>query len=162
MIILSFDPASFKNLGWSVLNTDTNTLSSGTIVFNDVGKDNPSAVLYPVWLIADGYIESYCPKKLIIEKTSSFSGGFVTGQVSMVSGVILAAAGRHSIPVEFVYPTHVKKIITGNGKATKALMKKAIEARLKNYTVIGKPDSDHAFDAIANIFSYLDENILDV
>lgn len=160
MILLSFDPASFKNLGWSILSTKDSRIESGTLCFNAT-KDNPSAVLYPLWLIADSYIESFKPDKLIIEKTSSFSGGFITGQVSMVTGVILAAAGKHETPIEFVYPTHVKKVITGNGKATKTLMKKAVNARLKKYTCVNMPDSEHAYDAAANIFCYLDENILD-
>lgn len=155
-IILSFDPASFRNTGWSVFTRDKTTCISGTIVTKE---KEPWKALYPIFQEVDKILSKYKPDVVVIEKTSSFSGGFITGQVSNCIGVTLAACGKHKRKVEFVYPTHVKKIVTGNGRAKKADIKKAVRDYLKKET--GKDikfDSEHSCDAAANIICWLKEN----
>jgi crossover junction endodeoxyribonuclease RuvC len=61
-------------------------------------------------------------------------------------GVILAAAARSRIEVLTVAATHVKKVLTGNGHASKAQMQRAVAATL-GLRVLPEP-SDVA-DAIA-------------
>jgi len=97
--------------------------------------------------------------RVAISNQIRFSGGFVTGQVSNCMGVILSACGKHDLAVAFVYPSHVKKVITGNGRATKGQMKKYVKDMM--YQLCGehvKFDSEHSCDATANILCWLKEN----
>lgn len=165
MKIISFDPASFRNLGWAVCEyqqTDNSIAigcGAGTFVIEDVTE--PWQSLFPLQSIVRLFIKNNEPDLVIIEKTSSFHGGFVTGQVSNCIGVILSSCGEFDLPVHFVYPTHVKKVVTGQGKATKTLMKKKVNEHLNKWGANAiKFDSEHACDALANILCWLIENPL--
>lgn len=171
--IASFDPASYRNLGWAVMDVTENSKNeikgvdtiAGTFVMPKV--DEPWKMLWPLFNVVEQFFVQQKPEIVIIEKTSSFAGGFVTGQVSNCIGVIMACCGKHSIPVTFVYPSHVKKVVTGKGKATKTQLKKAVTASLaampgKNKKKEFKFDSEHAYDAVANILCFLvDEGFLE-
>lgn len=61
-------------------------------------------------------------------------------------GVILAAAGRMDIAVESYNATRVKRFLTGNGRASKAQMQKAIQITL-GLAVL--PEPDDVADALA-------------
>jgi Holliday junction resolvasome RuvABC endonuclease subunit len=171
--IASFDPASYRNLGWAIFDiTETEqksvesvSVKAGTFLLPKVAQ--PWQMLWPLFMVIDQFFVDRAPDLIIIEKTSSFAGGFITGQVSNCIGVILASCVKNSIPVTFVYPTHVKKVLTGKGKATKSEMKKAVTTQLCEITGIDqkqlKLDSDHAYDAVANILVFLiDEGFLEL
>lgn len=166
--ILSFDPASTRNLGWSIFTIDEDSETgecqgvkcwAGTIVIPEMNE--PWQAMWPLFLAVDTIIEEQAPDLVVIEKTSSFAGGFVTGQVSNCIGLILAACGKHECPISFVYPTHVKKVLSGSGKASKAEMKKAVTAAVEKLTgETIKFDSAHSCDAAANVMCWLVENKL--
>lgn len=170
--IASFDPASYRNLGWAYMgvvesNNSIDELKTiaGTFVMPKV--DQPWQMLWPLFTVVEQFFTKQKPELVIIEKTSSFAGGFVTGQVSNCIGVILACCGKFSIPVTFVYPSHVKKVITGKGKATKTQLKKAVALHLSQLGSVPekdvKFDSEHAYDAVANILCFLvDEGYLEI
>ncbi len=160
--IIGFDPASTKNIGWSSFTLSKKPCktakicnwSGGTFVMP--AQEEKWQVLWPMFLAVDAFLDEYNPHLVVVEKTSSFAGGFITGQVSHCMGVILAICGKHKIPVEFVYPTSVKKVVAGHGRATKSKMKKAV---LKLLTDAGVEDikfhSDHTADAAASVFYWL-------
>lgn len=161
--ILSFDPASVRNIGWSLVNIDEIqgesriSCETGTITIDKV--EESWHALWPMFTLVDAILSSKSPNLIIVEKTSSFAGGFVTGQVSNCIGVILACCGKHDLPVSFVFPTHVKKVITGNGRATKSQIKNSVKNFLLKATGEEiKFDSEHACDATANIICWLTEN----
>lgn len=163
----SFDPASKKNVGWALLKLkiDNNNISmecaGGTLVLKNTPE--PWEILWPVFVFTDQFITTSKPDFIIVEKTSSFQGSFITGQVSQCMGAILSACGKHNQNVIFEYPTHIKKVVSGKGKAPKGLMKRSVNNIVQKYT--GEKlllDSDHAYDALANIFCYLiDKGILE-
>lgn len=161
--ILSFDPASKKNVGWSIVSFvqtekdfQLDAVNGGTFVTNHI---EPWQTLWPVFQFADSVINFHKPDYIVMEKTSSFSGGFVTGQVSNCMGAILAACGKHNSKVSFVFPTHVKKVVTGKGKATKTMMKRSVSSFVLKYLNITlKLDSDHAYDALGNIICWLTDS----
>lgn len=163
--ILSFDPASVRNLGWSIIQVqekkkeDSFSCIAGTIVIDNV--ESPWEALWPIFVAVDTILEIQKPDHVVIEKTSSFAGGFVTGQVSNCMGCILACCGKHGVDVNFVYPTHVKKVVTGKGRATKGQMKKSVKQMIKDLTGEDvKFDSEHSSDATANILCWMiDEGI---
>jgi crossover junction endodeoxyribonuclease RuvC len=61
-------------------------------------------------------------------------------------GVILSVAGRQSIEVRGYSATQVKRFLTGNGRATKAQMQRAVMRELDLRTV---PDPADVADALA-------------
>lgn len=162
--IVGFDPASVRNVGWAhVVITENDNgiekleIKAGTLVIEQV--DDPWQALWPMFFFADTFIQESKPELVIMEKTSSFSGGFITGQVSNSMGAILAACGKNQCTVQFVYPSHVKKVIVGKGRATKSEMKRSVAALIEKY--VGKKpkfDSEHAYDALGNVFCWLLEN----
>lgn len=166
-ILVGFDPASVRNIGWCVINIEENEktgqitsfkVNAGTIVFSDY--DEPWQVSWPMFTAIDSFLDKQKPNCVIVEKTSSFRGGFVTGQVSNCLGVIQAACGKQGLPMSFVFPSHVKKIITGSGRASKAEIKKSVIKILANLSKSEEKDipkfgSEHAYDAVANVLCKL-------
>lgn len=161
MIICSFDPSSTRNLGFAIasLNGKEIDLKAGTFVLpNSEGIKHQ--MLWTVFQIIDLFLTENEPDLIVVEQTGSFSGGFITSQVSNCIGVILACCGKHNSEVKFVYPTHVKKVVTGKGKATKTIMKKKVNEHISKWGIESvKFDSEHACDATANIFCWLLEDL---
>lgn len=160
--ILGFDPASTRNIGWSVITIKKQPKKAsvlkdwlcGTFVMEPV--EQKWQVLWPMFVIVNSFIENQKPDLVILEKTSQFAGGFITGQVSQCMGVIYAACGKNNCKVEFAYPTSVKKIVTGNGRAKKGDIKRSVSEFLNNHGIKGvKFDSEHAADASATILYWL-------
>lgn len=161
-VIVSFDPASSRNLGWALANISTDlkekttklSIAAGTFVLPSQADSWRN--LGNIRLLTDDFLQKQEPDLVVVEKTSSFAAGFITGQVSQCMGSILASCCLHCDTVEFVLPSHVKKVVSGNGRAKKNEMKKAVLTILQSLGIENaKFDSEHAYDAIANIFCYL-------
>lgn len=161
---VSFDPASLRNLGWSIVTYTENDqgkfqtmkCACGTFTLKKAELVQRHLVLWTTFVLVDAFLERSKPDLVIIEQTSSFRGSFVTGQISQCMGVLMAACGKHEVQTAFVYPSSVKKKVTGNGRATKTIMKKnvtSIMADLTGETL--KFDSEHSVDATANIICWL-------
>jgi len=92
-------------------------------------------------------IESEKPDLIVVEDVFSLhkypKSGITLGKVT---GVILLAAAKAKIPVLEIPVREAKKILTGNGNASKAQLESAVRDLLKHPEPI-KPD--HASDAIA-------------
>lgn len=158
--ILSIDPASYVNCGYSIIHyeKEIKDVQAGTFVMK---VDKPWKSLTLVYDFVSESIEKHKPDFCILESTGVFRGGFVTSQVSQSMGAILAACGKHGIPVEFEYPTHVKKKISNAGKATKVVMKKCVKKIFEKLNIEVKFDSEHSIDAAANILCWMfDQNII--
>lgn len=160
--IIGFDPASTRNIGWSSFSLSKKPSKTAKICDWNGGTfvlpvlEERWQVLWPMFLMVEAFLDIQNPHLVVVEKTSSFSGGFITGQVSQCMGVLLAACGKHKIPVEFVYPTSVKKLVAGHGRATKSKMKKATKQLLIDAGIEDiKFHSDHTADAAASVFYWL-------
>lgn len=165
MLIIGLDPANYKNLGWSIVEVESETkaiteisLTFGTFTFPN--QTPAHTVLWPMFLVLDQFFDSNPPHLVLVEATHSFGGmGFVTGQVAHGMGVILACCAKRKIPVKYVYPSHVKSVVAGSGKATKSVLRKAVKKILANFNITDlKFDSEHACDATANVLSLLIDN----
>ena len=163
--IVGFDPASTRNIGWASLvlskkpsnNAKVSSWEGGTFVMPVT--DERWQVLWPMFSTVEDFLLDKKPHLIIVEKTSSFAGGFITGQVSHCMGAILAVCGKLGIAVEFAYPTSVKKQVAGHGRATKPKVKKAVKMLLERSGVKNPTfDSDHTADATAGIFFWLIKN----
>ena len=163
--IVGFDPASTRNIGWTSLVLSKKPSSNAKISIWEGGTfvmpltEERWQVLWPMFSTIEEFLMDKKPHLVVVEKTSSFAGGFITGQVSHCMGVILAICGKLNIPVEFVYPTSVKKLVAGHGRAKKGQLKKAVKMLLE-YAGIKNPtfDSDHTADATASVFFWLMKN----
>lgn len=163
MIVCSFDPSSSKNLGFATLclneKDDTIESSAGTYILPKT--EERWQMLWPLFQIVDAALAENNPDLVVIEQTGAFSASFITSQIGNCIGVILAVCGKHQVPVTYQYPSHVKKCITGAGKATKAKMKKCVRKILLEFGCNVKFDSEHAYDATANILCWLfDQKIM--
>lgn len=166
--IVGFDPASTRNLGWAVLTLTHHgdhdvvemDCKAGTFVMDQY--DESWKALFPMFLAVDELLAEQQPDMVVVEKTSAFRGGFITGQVASSMGSILVACGKNEKAVEFVFPTHVKKVVSGKGNASKSEMKVAVKSELAKRGIANlKFDSEHSCDAMANILSFLkDQGIL--
>ncbi len=160
--IIGFDPASTRNIGWSSFTLSKKPSKTAKIsewaggTFVMPITDEKWHVLWPMYLVLDEFLGEQDPHLVVVEKTSSFAGGFITGQVSQCMGVLLAVCGKYKIPVEFVFPTSVKKLVTGDGRAKKSKVKKATKKLLTDAGVEEiKFHSDHTADAAASVFYWL-------
>lgn len=167
--IAGIDPASTRNLGWCLCTVDSDLTpiednsqfqninmnwKGGTFTISP--KEEKWQCLWPMFMVVDDFLNKYNPSLVVLEKTSSFSGGFITGQVSNCMGVILAVCGKHEIPVIFAYPTTVKKIVSGHGRSTKSIMRKSVKKIFEKLSIKDvKFDSEHSVDATANIIYWL-------
>lgn len=162
MKICSLDPSSTKNLGFAVVdlqNAGDETvveLAAGTFVLEPLGEERWT-VLWPLFQVVDLFFTNAQPDLVVVEQTGAFSGSFITSQIANSIGVILACCGKHDVDIVFVYPTHVHKVIYGKGKATKTQIRKAVISILKQLKCDVKFDSEHAYDAIANILCFMHE-----
>ncbi len=161
--IVGFDPASERNIGWaSFIITEKKhgiqkfEACGGTFVIPKV-KERWQA-LWPMFVVVDTFLGDQAPDLVVVEETSSFSGGnrFVRGQVSKCLGLIQAACGKHGVVVGSVYPSSIKKCVTGNGRASKKVVEKCTKKALAE--LCGEEiefDSQHAYDAAAAILCWL-------
>lgn len=164
MMMVGFDPASYRNLGWCSMDiklrkdfVSSFEIEAGTYV--SPVYPEPWQDLYPIMETVEQIIQEKSPKIVILEKTSAFSGSFITGQVSNCIGVILAMCGKHDIDVGMVLPTHCKKVLTGKGNASKKELKDSIKKQLAVYNIKNaKFDSHHAWDAVGNVLTWLTDN----
>lgn len=163
MKIAALDPASLRNIGWATMEIDDTGLkyNTGTFVAPDI--EHKWQVLWYMYQFANDFFAVNKPNTVVIEQTSSFrskKASFVGGQVSQCMGVIFAACGQNGLEdVSMVYPTSVKKIIAGTGKASKSILKKSVTNIMVKLTG-EKPtfSSEHACDALANILFWLVKN----
>lgn len=153
MKLLSYDPCSYKNLGWAFYNQKE--LITGTHVYDRVNKLNTWSGLHRIYECVDASLSWFQPDVVVLEQTGSFRGGFVTSQVTQCIGAILAACGKyHGLNLHFTYPSRVKKLVVGRGNADKDDVRKAVEAWLLAKGLSIHPcATEHEVDAVASIIS---------
>ena len=130
--ILAIDPGS-KNMGWAYF-LDDNLIFTGTTKL----WGNDPRTYRTVWYWVRGALESgirlsggmiFRPNELVVE---SYFPGRMRGAtiIPELRGIIkLAAYQVGAVTITEVPPGTVKKGITGNGRATKAEVRAAVNAR---------------------------------
>lgn len=165
MRVSSFDPSSYRNLGWAVIDYEP---ALGKMLSYEAGTyvtprefERHECLPY-VFDFVQQFLAEKKPDLMVIEQTSSFQSkgkNFVAGQVAQCIGIMIALCLKKSIAIQFVFPSHSKKVVVGKGKATKSEMQKSAEHVLNALGVEGKIkfDSEHAADALGNIFCHLSD-----
>lgn len=146
MVVLGIDPG-LAITGWCVINTGK-IVSYGAIKTNS--KDTHYERLKKIFVELRKIIKTYNPDKVVIEKLFFSKNRKTALKVAEARGVALLAIG--SLPTKEYTPNEMKKMITGNGRATK----KDISEKMKELLGLTYlPSLDDITDAIA--LSYLGE-----
>lgn len=160
MIILSVDQG-LANFGYAVLKADKDTvelLSYGCICTTSQGEQTTR--IFKLMNEFEKLILTYKPDKIVHERLFFSPPGKNMRKKSasilntnMITGAMWYLAGKHNVTVEQYSPQTVKKVLTGNGRAEKAVMIKTIE----NMFTIDclKTRKEHICDAIAIGMAYI-------
>lgn len=150
-VIMGVDPASFKNMGVSVLKTSRGKpvlLDRFTKVF-DVDKTTKDQRFLDLEETVMGLFNKYKVTDLVFERTQ-FGKPFVMSQIYETIGVIKLACLRNGVSVHEISPNTIKLQVTGDGRAKKP---KVISSVMDIFGLEKKQiSSDHEADAIGAAF----------
>ena len=89
------------------------------------------------------------PEVCVYEKPTTHGQGSGGAQI-MLEMTLRELLAIRRIPKMFIYPSHLKNHITGNGHATKEMMMEAVRARIPYYNPLEDKGGDIA-DALAQV-----------
>ena len=153
--ILGIDPG-LNITGYGVLK---NTLRGLTIAEAGIVRSPRESLSHRINTIYDGVcqvIEAFQPACVAVEELySHYKHPKTAILMGHARGVICLAAERAEIPVYHYASTQVKKILTGNGHASKAQMQKAICSEFK---LPEPPEPADVADALAIALCHFYQN----
>jgi len=145
MIILGIDPGT-ANTGYGVINDEKSLQHIGHGVIKTSPKDCPGERLRQINNQLSRVIKKYHPDIVAIETIYFFVNAKTAMPVSQAKGSILLMAAKKEIPVKEFSPLTIKLITTGNGRAKKKEVQKAVQKILQLKKI---PKPEHAADALA-------------
>jgi len=157
MVVIGMDPSSYKNCGWAVLkyeNGQVLLLDKFTQVFQyPIDMEEPWNCFdrfRQTYQCLEEMIQKHHPKYLCLER--SIGGGltFIRGNLSETVGIAKLCCCDHGCGVFETSPSHVKKQITGSGKAKK----KHIMANVLGFFKLDKTGTEHECDAACCALSF--------
>jgi crossover junction endodeoxyribonuclease RuvC len=157
MVILGIDPGSTVT-GYAFLSTtnpnavvptDFKVLDAGALKVK--GSLGPSQRISILHIGLHRLIEAYVPQIMVMEKAFYDKNVATAIRLGEVRGAYIAAAGRSQVAIEEVTPAEVKKLIAGNGRASKEEVAVSIKA-LMGFDRGGLPFD--VTDAVAIALSY--------
>lgn len=157
MKILGIDPGT-ATTGYGILNWDGNgAFSLHKFGWIETDKNyEPSIRLNSIYRQMISLLAEFKPDTMIMEKVFFFSNAKTVIRVSQAQGVILLAAQHCNIPVHELSPAQIKKVVTGNGRAKKDEMKKAVRKILGiKIPIHKKTHFDDVADALAVAICYI-------
>ena len=98
------------------------------------------------------WLDRHRPDAVVVERVFAQHNVRTVMGTAQVSGVVMAAAARRSLPVALHTPSEVKAAVTGNGRAPKAQVAQMVARILGLAEVPGPPD---AADALALAICHL-------
>lgn len=149
MKILGIDPGT-ATTGYGVITTDGQihkVIDWGLI---ETSKKNPSGKrLEKIYDEILRLLKIYSPDIFVIEKVFFATNAKTAIAVGQAQGVLLLAAAQDKLRVAEYAPGMIKKLITGNGRATKKEIQKAVRKILGNKVKSKKKSRTH-FDNCAD------------
>ncbi len=144
-VILGIDPGS-RVTGYAGVLRQGRQLSvvdSGDIVLPK--KAEPSVRLAELWRRLEEVLEALAPAVVAVEDIFSHRNARSALALGQARGVVLAAAGKHELPVHAYPPATVKRAVAGHGRADKQQMQRMVQVVL---SLTQTPREDEA-DAMA-------------
>lgn len=123
-IILGVDPGS-RFTGWGVISHEVSRQRSGELTclghgVLELGETDPlPRRLGRLLEVFRDKIEQYKPDCVAVEKVFMAKNADSAFKLGHARGVILALAGAYALPVHEYATRHAKKMLTGNGAASK-------------------------------------------
>lgn len=153
MLILGIDPGT-ATTGYGLVDFNTkkglSVVDWGLIETDKNGvKEKRLEAIYKQTL---SLIKNHSPDIFVMEKVFFASNAKTAIDVGQAQGVLLLAASKSKIKVIEYSPAKIKKIITGNGRAKKKEIQKAVRKMLGNHVkskAHKRTHFDNAADALA-------------
>ena len=126
MSYLALDPATMT--GWAAWRDGFERPDYGIRIFRKKAKEHPGVRFWEYYKFIDRWIGFYQP--LLIGYESPLFPGHRTARGNLLvsfgfEAILLGLAGRYGKPTHGVYPSSLKKLATGNGRASKEQMVEA-------------------------------------
>lgn len=152
MIILWIDPGT-TTVGFSLLKSKNQKIEIIDFwVLKTPPKIDLGLKLLEIWKDINDLIKNYNVEKIVIEKLFFHSNVKTAIDVAQARWVILYESIKNNLTIEEYTPLQVKKAITGNWKANKNQLKKAIQIL---FWLEESPKYDDAADAIAMAYMWV-------
>ncbi len=148
--VLGIDPG-LQLTGYALLSGASVRLGEAALLEAGVVRLDPSAALEKRLAELDSAIDElvvrHRPNVLACEELyAHYQHPRTAILMGHARGVILAVAGRYGIPACAIPATHAKKLLTGNGHASKEQVQRAVAAHLR---IRDLPEPPDVADAIA-------------
>lgn len=142
MIFLGIDPG-LNNTGWGVIQFESkcNLINCGII--KTKAKDEIAIRLVYIYNEMKKIISLFHPDKIAIERVFVNLNPLSSEKLIMARTVSYLASAKYGQVFEFS-PNEVKKIITGNGRSDKQVVKKCVLNKLQINNIDQKSDASDA------------------
>lgn len=161
MIILGIDPGT-ATIGVGVIECKDGQVASLYSGWIETPKeDSAGKRLAQIHAEMSALLQTHRPDVLAIERLFFFANHKTAMAVSESIGVIKLSAEKGNVPVVSFAPLEIKCTVTGNGKADKEAVKKAVRQILKIRSPKKKKTHfDDLCDALAVAICYARKNLL--
>ncbi|MEC9097194.1 MAG: crossover junction endodeoxyribonuclease RuvC [Planctomycetota bacterium] len=144
--ILGIDPG-VNITGYGVLDQKANKLEIVEAGVIRGGKHEISGKVKNIYQGIKDLIDSVNPDQMAIEKLYSHYAHPMTSIImGHARGVICLAAAQNDIPIYHYASTKIKKVLTGNGRASKGQMQASI---CREFSLPAPPEPNDVADALA-------------
>jgi len=116
-MILSIDPG-IANLGFAIIDNHNEKIIL-TKHLQTTSDDTINERLKQITSLVSSYITNYNIQHIVFEELYVFGKKANISKVSQVIGAIRLLSIQNNIPLHLINPSHMKKIITDNGRAEK-------------------------------------------
>lgn len=158
MLILGIDPGT-ATTGYGLLDVDGKDFTVRTWGLIETDKDGVKEKrLEFIYKETLALIKLHSPDLFVMEKIFFATNAKTAIAVGQAQGVLLLAASKSKVPVVEYAPGTIKKMITGDGRAKKKEIQKAVRKLLGNKVrskAHGKTHFDNAADALAIALTHI-------
>jgi len=159
MIILGFDPGT-ELTGYGVLELENGDKvyhrAHGVIKTKKAKRASPESRMTALRSQIVDLIKQYRPDVVAAEDVFVGRNRKSALVLAHFRGILLEACASAGHEVHSYTPTLVKKVATGNGRASKEEVQSSLQKTLR---LAGLPSPDHAADGLAVCLTYLSEDM---
>jgi len=163
-VVMGLDPASTRNMGVAIMSVSKTgklkVIHTETVRFPDCSCDGERLKI--CYNTIAQFIDDHKISKIYIERSMGMGKVFVRNNLIEMTGSIKMSAHDKKVDLIEISPSHLKKVVTGNGRANKALLQKNIKEYFVNQ--IGNDSqkrSEHEYDGVGLVLcGVVDEKLL--
>jgi len=160
MLILGIDPA-LNNTGIAILQVKNNSLY--VIHLTTIKQKTDEQISQKLLFLHQQLqliIDLYKPNQVAIEETFVNNNPLSSLKLGQARGAIMLTIAINNLPITQYTPTHIKKTVTGNGKADKLQLQKMLNLLLPQQNFSSNDESDALAIAICHYQSMPYKNII--